>query len=746
MSLYQSPASEIQTDSAQYLFRVFHTPITATTFNRHLVAERHTGAGVYGLGDSRVLNYNDYLFSLPMTSEKIIEAGSRLAHAESVLYINSRIHFIAVFMVEANRPISASTPCCVLHPWNSTELRSSQDFVLDYRPARISDNFAVSRASHGWIYTNSVEEGSFASYDLIGSNAGFGILDSFITLDVARECAKGACRHQQFFAVLGLGDYYFDFKGNLHLTECGALMRCRFPLYQEILRGLEYSHCGYKLRTDGSVERSTVALNNRVANLAIDAAQDRRFFAFQSRELSELYRVFYELCLNVGQLLRQHEIAGFSEIHYIPENRFGTHPALPYTKVNLEYLNLALTKIAYFVNYVAIACGSNTLLIASPDMNDAAMEMLFYGFVQHISLPDESTGMVLNPIAEYADSTSWSVLLSMADLLGSVWNKMRINYRNGQAFAVNANGEIAPSNLQEAFAFIEAQNLEASQFEEMQGDVLALYNLMFVWQFTFKPVRPTRNPAGNDDYKTAKIEKAARHQMQKDHDSACLNISFPRDWDRFNNTLPLFSQYAIWTPYIVPFDADSTLAQINLNALIAEFEALIRERNEAARQAAANRARERADEQAARQAEAAARAGANPLDVWDWRNWSNKDWWLTPVAVNDIPAFVGYAADTPSEIDAINDILHFPKKTVQITKRVELVIDAVRVLLVPETVLRDVLKTPQFRHLLKDVREQSEGHWKAKIEGAVKRHVLDDLEGTAPQYEARQFWPPLPPP
>lgn len=746
MPVIYSPVASITTEPAQYLFRVYRQPITRTDVRRLEGADALSDFENPGVASGYELNYDDHLFSIPPTTEAIIDTANRLAFAMSLLCVGDAIPFVVVWLVESGKGIDRATPVTVLNPWQSRELRHRHDDYVQLRKQMAPG--AEPQGPYRWTALEDVEhwDNAFKSYDLLPPDYPTEIPDAFVVLDVARATVRGRNRHQWFKNVLTKQDYFFNEKGQLFLTSFGSCSLARFPWFQATLEGMQWTHSGYDVTLDGRLILGNEALTERVANAAVDAAQMRRMFLRRSLVHKEVLRQWWHAMNALSYGLRQIEAAGWAGP--------AGHPAFPpdgsyvyWTQVPTWGVSYCLSAIVDFLNVLWIATGSNQLALWLPFTTFTTEEQEFTRISQLLFGQVASATWTPPYLLEDEDSPTHEIALAMQDLAASV---LRVLWKYAATFQQLGDDHLFNRPpLSDTYLLGKAarENIYAEQYETVQGDLQAIMALMCSWQFAFHPDEPTRATWPTKLYKTKWEYQRIAYDFDQFEEQAAVGARFPDMSGRINDEVPVFAPPRTWAVTLINPQAANLYneaKQRDQQAALAAARAA-----ETARLEAAKAIRRAALQQQLEQLQSSTSLAGhpNPLDPYDWRNYMSKKWWLTPIAADDIPQFYHNMHDTPDAIDTAEDVFNLSPKVVNGLRRIEPLIDFVQDIENPHRVFRRALKNLTWKKVRKIVGDATLHYIEYKAKQDIDE-IQKDLNPTPPTgFQPRDIWPddqPLP--
>ncbi len=732
---------KIKFEKAQYLFRVYHTPITESDVFR---LKGEFPANPYQLNpwtQGYELNHNDHLFSIPATTEAIVDTANRLAYAEALLYVESKIHFIAVWQVESAQRITKGSPTVILTPWATYPDQDYQPSDGTYLFWQLGAVPAGPAAHEPLFYQVNDLRGTFASFDLIPYPETYYIADRFIVLDVARQTASGPASKQWFKGVLGIDDYYFDHNGVIKLVPFGSACLTRFEWFQATLEEMKYTHSGWTLNPDGSIKLGTLKLTKRVANLAIDAAQRRRMFLQRSATVEKVYKLWWETVMYIGDSLRWTEQDGFPRYVNLSYGEGYEQFNYPFAHCDTVLIRRVLDAVAWFLNVLAIASGSDSLATFAPARGGMSQQYYYNRVIDYLNGNEWTTEPEFETVPELATSISFETFWALQDLLGAVWRKM---YDYSRAGDFTYDGRVQAHGYSpeiEALYSVKVHNAWATNYETAQGHCQAMFSLLFTWQYQYQPYEATRNPQPVDDYKTRVHHENVYSEFGKEYRQRDANTKAARLEGRINEEVPHFTPPRTWSVTIPMPAVEAQLSAAIKAAEIAAYNAKlaqIADDREAARQA---RAAKHEQERQALLAQIESGGGANPLDPWDHRNWERKSFWLTPIHENDVIEFAANALNTPDEATVAEEVFHLNPKIINGLRRLEPLIKGVKDVVYPHHMVREVITRSLVKRAVKEVGKNYISYAEDKIKSAEKDRVLKDYGAENPAWQPREFWP-----
>lgn len=737
---------EVTLQKAQYLFRVYHSPITSVSYPYFKGMMQENGDpqsfGAFG----REPLHNDHLLSVPMTDSEIIDAANRLVYAEAVLYVDSQIWFVVVWLVEEGKPINKESPVVVLTHWKSREFSSNdQEYVTNHNNLAEPRCLPPSTYVSNWALQDLGLQG-FQSYNLTPIEGDNSITDPFMVLDVARQTDGGRMRHQWFKGVLTPQDFYFDKNGHLNLVPFGSACLTRFPWFQSILETMNYTHSGWTLNADGSITEGNVALTERIANLAVDAAQQRRMFFFRNPTLIRVYEAWWRTVTLVGYYVNSIEMGGWPE-YYNVKNFMGEPDArFPYAWCQTLLTYHLINIVQWFVNVLAVASGSNVLATFMPFETAITQQAYYETIVNYLNGGTYNGVPIFEPVAEYEESISYTSIGGIQDLLGVVIQRLNDYFRSG---LFNPDGSYRfniPMNDLEAYRLVAVHNNWASQYQSTQGHCQAMLSLLFTWQFQYKPVEKKRNSAASDFYKTHHKTEKEYSQHGKHYQTLSDTTKAARLEGRINEEIPIFAPPRSWSVTIPLPNAQELHDQAQAayeRQLYAEKLAAAEARKAAIK--AARAARHEAEMDALIE-EIEGPNGANPNDIYDNRNWRRKKFWLTPIHEDDVVEFTANALNVPDEVTVAEEVFHLNPKIVNARKRLEPAISAVRNVAYPHLIVRNAIKSTLIKRTVKEAGKNYLTQAEDEVKSDGQSRVLKEFGAENPEFEPRQFWPQDEPP
>ncbi len=728
----------LTTAPAQYLFRVYHRPITSCAVDSFKVRPLAKGYNNDLKYTGFELNYNDHLFSLPPTEENLADTANRIAYSESLLYVNDEIYFVCVWLVETGKSIDQQTPVAVYHPFYSQESKVWFEGWINERVTRTRGYADNNTPIYGDVLYSGSTYGFFKTFDLCLGDPETNIYDPFIVLDVARNTTKGRSRHEWYYNCLGVNDYRQDVKGQFYLTNFGVAKNQRFQWFQATLEAMEFTHSGYAINQNGSIFLDREAVTKRIANGAVNAAQRRRMFVLRNPTVEKVWQKWHETVNTVSKLLHIQDISAWPRLVSIPiANQPGD--AVEFMECDARWIYQIALHVKEFVNYIAIWSGDDGFPIVLPNEDKAKLALLFSSFFTD----GFGNSASFEPVTIYHSDEHEEINIALIDLTWKILDACLSYFEKVDPrvpYSPVAGGYYLYPG---AAAIAKPRNDFAAIYEELQGDCIALQALLFSWQFTFHPVEQTRNPAGVDDLKTGAWNGLQNwsnglHYVAADdppHEAARLN-------ERLMGIVPIMASNRLWGVVIPPDTARAAYdRQQLLDEIAAAAAARQRIKDEREAQRSAKVAEKRAD-LAAQQAELTANpSGANVTDIYDWRNWSNRKWWTRQFSNEEAVHFVINALDTPKLSNYAQDVFHASPRVVRTIKRIEPLIYAVKDVIIPiqgiknvagKIILKRIAKRAGVRYAKREVKEVSRG---------VVSHVTEVVSGSAPVYEPRQIWP-----
>jgi hypothetical protein len=273
-----------------------------------------------------------------------------------------------------------------------------------------------------------------------------------------------------------------------------------------------------------------------------------------------------------------------------------------------------------------------------------------------------------------------------------------------------------------------------------------MFSLLFTWQFQYKPFEETRNAAASDNYKTIQKDETVYSEFDQRFRQLYNTVKAPKLTGRINQDVPRFAPWRTWAVHIPMPDAETQYAaavkQAEVDAYNAKMAAIAAKR---AQQKAEREARHEAERQALLD-EIAGPNGANPLDPWDHRNWSRKQFWITPIHPDDVREFASNALDTPEESVVAEEVFKLNPKIVNGYRRLEPAINAVRDVVYPHRRFRRAINSTLIRRLLIRGRDRYKEYALDEIKENGPDRIKEALGFDTGPPEGRQFWPGNEPP
>lgn len=737
MSLYNSPESGFTTAVAHYLFRVYHKPITDTRTDRLEVGEEFDDDNERIKPGIFKLNYNDYLRAVSPNTVDLVYEANTLAYAESLLYVNDEISYIAVWLVEEGKGIDRKSPICVFHPFNSHEFGGTA--LARTNPL---DKFQGLESHLGDLYRQAMHypaanpDAFFKSYDLVDGNTNNDYFDAFMALNVARNCETGPSKQLMFKGCVQAEDWFINPRGHICMNLSGSLYNTRFPYYNAALQALNSTHVGYSVLEDGRVEKGRVALSERIANGITDMSEQRRMALYNQGITQFLEKKWHELTRAISWYLYRIDKVGYMEVKQFTDPRYPlspvSFPAVPYRD-----LMITVCHLMEFINTAAVLNGNDSLLCVWPD----ATEQDKIDEFNRIAWFGDNPGPNREVFALASDSKCGEILVAMADLVGAC-AAFLYDYHKAFNFAIDFVDTFGLGvRILYAEEFAKVCRAFSTKFVILQANLQAAYYLMFSWQFHYRPVRRTKSGANQKFGKTVHATPENRELNTQEWLSLSEGRDFPDLTGRASWDYPLFAPYRLWGVLVAPQTDGAAIIAAREETYFAAQAALAAVK--AAEDLAAKNAR-----RAARQAQIdaiiasiEAGEGQDPTDPYDWRNYTRKDFWLTPVKAEDVPRFLLNASNTPTALGAAASALQFSPKVQAAINRYEPVIAGVEELVYPHLVLR---KTMKEVYTVSRVVNAVTGVVGSYTTSAVQNDLstaYNGIAGAPPAYSPREMFP-----
>ncbi len=730
----------ITTSVAQYLFCVYLKPITTTLFdegNRGVDTIEET---FHRRHDGFETNRADYLISMPPTTEVIVDVANRLAFAHACLNVNDEVRRVVVFLLEEGKPVDEQTPVTVLR-----ELRDT----LSAEKIEIARAIQMTlKAPNGGYYTqaslgagNFLEGRSgFLTYDLISPEGSENFYDPFMVLDVIRGTETGRGEHQFLKNVVSSFDFYRNHNDSVVYSDHSSLYLMRYQWYKATLEGLPYTHEGYRLQRDGSLKRAPIVFGERIDNGVTDMAQQRRMFIRRPHAINKLVEQ-WEFASNA---ICNH-CAYISEICY-PTIGWcpGSPPAgfaISIVSINTTAIWQAVTYAVTLLNTHGVATGSNSLLLYYPFSTDDEQFAEYQRIVEYLT-PE---GGVFEPFAVIDVTQNWRIITALINLCAKLLEAIaqyEIDVRNQTAKMATKSG--LPYYYEYGvLAFI--HNSFGARYEEFQGDLQAICGLMYGYQFTFAPSQKTRGSGPNDVIKRRDYQLKRFARQVDEVRSTHLEFRMPHLDGRISYSYPLFGPFRTWRVEVPAQNANLLYTQL----LIEDSRQRCQDEvDRLAAVAAAKRAARRAKRQAQidkLKADVFGGLKANPNDPWDYHNWTDSKWWLTPMSADDVPEFIYNALDAPEKVDIVLDLFQASPKVRNALKRLEPVITLVDEIRTPFNKVRDVPFRQIYDTLVEHYQDKTIEYVRTSAEKKTMEQIKPLVAPAGGTYAPRVFWPQYPP-
>ena len=735
--------------TAQYLFRVYHTPLRGYFHSTSHFPHEQADAGVLQFE----VTHSDHLTTLPGETSDLSHNASALAFADAAIGLRFEVWGVAVWQVHDDRPVNEGTPVAFFHPWISRGLSPDAQLLegewreLDQQPGT---GAAISYHEDDEGDRNGLGAG-FATYDLISSHD-IGLYrrawgEPWMACCVARAVESGRYKLQMLTRCVSPDDIYRSPANTLVLSTKGTLYNTRFPFWRQAVENLPYAHSGWRLNPDFSISRREIALTDRVCNCVSDLAQQRSMWLRRPKAVRRVARAWYE---TVRKLMvwfwsnqEHHEPRRFNNTYQYfrpdpnnPNEGAWINGWFTETHVRHDLMKAATEIVCDFVNMVAVATANPTLLLYPRSWGDPPPAVRFYAVQQQLRVGSNP----IQYIGVKGRTQQHQILRAICDQTASIMERVAAFERAVAALPWSGSfgAQIGPREVARRRERAKLYNDFALTWPELQADLLGVLGLLMSWELTWDVAERTSATRAEDAMRNVFHPQGQRYVNLPTRQPVVKRA--PDVGGRLAYDFPYFSPFRLWD---VP-TADDNEEQSEIDE---------ERQRKAADDAAEKRRIEREEEERrqlrrARQQERINQLRAdwmrehvpNPNDPWDYRNWTSRDWWergwMKPA---DTEFYVRFA-QTPLDINLAGAR---PRRA----RRKEggplkgWTLDAE--LYNPAPVRKNAIAWPVIRRVLvRTAREITEEVLEEAATEAFER-LADQLNNSDVTYSPRQLWPPL---
>ncbi len=724
--------------TTQYLFRCYHTGFIGTS----------QYSPYYGIsGFPNEISYTDWLCSLPETLSDLAGVATVQAYGDAIMLLDMAIVAVVVWLVDDEKGIDEETPVLVLHPFRS---RAVPEF-LTYNGPGTTDNYEI-LLSYAMYQTHEYpfklfrrgRGAYFQSYNLSSAPAGpsvaFRGASKFDVAVIARQCKSGRCKLQFMKRAVGSDDTFTSRRGTIVLNAEGTLARLRFPLWQALMANQKYQHSGWSLLRDGRIEEGRVALSKRVLSGVSELAQQRRMFVRRTRSVNVTISAWYLVVRQLMDFLWDNENDPTVIERAWAANAEGTR--FIYCRQVATYeIRSAMERVCEWVNLVGIAQGQESLLCFRRGSTGAERSDEFARLKELLRLENGN----ISRWAVKGETKQLNIFRNLIDLTAGVLKDV-YDYEDKmtQWDEATSRGE-HPSTVETGLAYRKMHEDFSKGWDELTAEVLGILNLVFSWQFAWdvfersraatkeETIRRPKPPARRVDLYSPFVERVPQRQRMPD----------------------LQGRFATDRPKMAPFRMVS-IKQPESGEKEAEEEEKRRRDEQATREFFDElEGKERAEKEARYEARARqieklradwhAEHVPDPLDPWDYRNFTSKEWLQSQLEPQDRLEFLNNMVRLPGEVEALKMLSGRGNKVSATDVKKGLAKRPGKELVKSIDAKRAAIAWPVVRRFVVEyVKETGKETAKEVVQNWLYDQVTtftDRLEASDVKYDDRMFWP-----
>jgi hypothetical protein len=632
----------------QYLIRVYHSPL-GRYVGPNGPTVRDDGGNPYL---STEIDYSDYLTSLPGQTADLSHICSRLAFADACLLLETEIRGVVVFKLSEAKAADHYTPVAVFHPFRNEECKpffySDDGFVNGYYP----DYMFYKSPGIGQNPPELPDWRGFRSYDIQPPTDANGAArysaGPFMVANIARAVESGRYKLQYYKRAVSDYDFFLSHKSSLVLATDGPLKQFRFKLYQEAIETLPYSHSSYAVNEDGSLTKRPVALTDRVLNGVTLLSQQRLMFIRRKATTNIIIGAWHKVTGALMSWFYVNELDGKPRpgYFYVQDSK---NTQLVYTRVPAAFMYEHLDRVTEFLNMVGIATGNDSLVMARPRWNAGERGWRYAALYNSL----DTQGLGFSYYVVKGETRQLDVFNAMLDIVSWLYEKLDNFEIAAYEIANEALAETASGSLAHGLKVVKLHNDFALQWFEMQQQVLILLGLLFTWQLTWDLREPTRAKTKEEAIRI-RLDPPIPEHLENRYPRGPVPITTAPDMlGRFAEVRPLFVPFRLQGVVLFPNNINAAEQQAEKDAQEEQTRLFL----DQLRQEESNRRQERRQERekliAELKKEWIKENVPNPEDPYDYRNWTNREYWKTRMLEPVNIEFAANALKVPSELDLL---------------------------------------------------------------------------------------------